>query len=437
VKPKDDDFVNDNDDDLDDDDDIDDIDNLNGQVDYDKFQPFFDNDGLDDDDIDIDDDDIDDDDSEQVDYEKFEAGSKIYQDEEEEEESLSPLPGYLNDNNDHDHVSQQSTSAADELQRRMQEQQRQIDMLISLIKQPQQQQQQQQPIPEMSQVTPLKAMLFIDGTWLYYSVHERDEQQCPIVRKYGRGWQTRYQLDWAALPRVISERLQLQETRQVEIARSSVYTSCKKDTSRRSNRIKMFEDMQSANYDVFMMETVGSGEKCVDIQLAVEMLHYATVPNAYDVAILLSGDKDFLPALIRTRQKGRKVGIVAFRAGCNRALYETPNVKDYDVVWMDDFLDRLVVPKESLKSQISIFTISKVIHDFIAKSGLPRVSSRDIGRYLKLKTLNQRSLLDELKQSYGGLYQFLTVSTCFDVETRNHQDDKAWKKIDPSDRTFW
>jgi putative protein kinase ArgK-like GTPase of G3E family len=51
--------------------------------------------------------------------------------------------------------------------------------------------------------------------------------------------------------------------------------------------MRMFRDMANANYDVYMMETVGQGEKCVDIQLAVEMLHYATVPNAYDVAILL------------------------------------------------------------------------------------------------------------------------------------------------------
>ena len=49
--------------------------------------------------------------------------------------------------------------------------------------------------------------------------------------------------------------------------------------------------MANANYDVHMMETIGKGEKCVDIQLAVEMLHYATVPNAYDMAVLLSGDK--------------------------------------------------------------------------------------------------------------------------------------------------
>ena len=86
-----------------------------------------------------------------------------------------------------------------------------------------------------------------------------------------------------------------------------------------------------------------------------------------------SGDKDFLPALVRTRQKGRKVAIVAMRNGCNRALIETPNVKDYDVVWIDDFLDRLMVPREDALdgNGISIFTISKVIYDFIDKSGLP------------------------------------------------------------------
>lgn len=47
--------------------------------------------------------------------------------------------------------------------------------------------------------------------------------------------------------------------------------------------------MANANYDVHMMETVGKGEKCVDIQLAVEMLHYATVPNAFDMAVILTG----------------------------------------------------------------------------------------------------------------------------------------------------
>ena len=57
----------------------------------------------------------------------------------------------------------------------------------------------------------------------------------------------------------------------------------------------------------------GGQEKCVDISLAVDMLHYATVPNAYDVAVLVSGDRDFIPALVRTRQKGKRVAVCSMR----------------------------------------------------------------------------------------------------------------------------
>lgn len=56
----------------------------------------------------------------------------------------------------------------------------------------------------------------------------------------------------------------------------------------------MFNEMADANYDIHMLESFGNGpEKCVDISLAVEMLHYATVPNAYDVAILLRSVRQF------------------------------------------------------------------------------------------------------------------------------------------------
>ena len=74
----------------------------------------------------------------------------------------------------------------------------------------------------------------------------------------------------------------------MEIVRASVFTSYKKTTDPSSFRVKMFNEMANANYDVHMLESFGTGpEKCVDISLAVEMLHYATVPNAYDIAILL------------------------------------------------------------------------------------------------------------------------------------------------------
>jgi AAA ATPase containing von Willebrand factor type A (vWA) domain len=56
-------------------------------------------------------------------------------------------------------------------------------------------------------LAPLKAMLFIDGTWLYYSLYRRKEEFDPIVKKFGKGWQFRYRFDWNALPRIICEQI--------------------------------------------------------------------------------------------------------------------------------------------------------------------------------------------------------------------------------------
>jgi hypothetical protein len=302
-------------------------------------------------------------------------------------------------------------------------------------------------------VAPLKVMLFIDGTWLYYSIHERKEQDCPIIRRFGKSWQHRYRIDWSALPHILCEDLKdalMQQqvsagSRPAEIVRASVFTSYKADTSPNSYRYKMYQDLKAANYDVHMMETVGKSEKCIDIQLAVEMLHYATVPGSYDVALLLTGDKDFMPAMIRTRQKGRKVGLVSMKRGCNRALYETDGLIDYNVVWLEEHLDRLVVPKEdaelspihSGQSKVSLFTLIKTINDFINNSGFDRVSSRDLGRYLKSLEIGGQPILDIIKDSYGGrgggLSQFLIDAGVYIAEKR----DDELSHTDPTDRAYW
>ena len=214
----------------------------------------------------------------------------------------------------------------------------------------------------------------------------------------------------------------------------------------------MFDSMAECNYDVHLMETVGEGEKCVDIQLAVEMLHYATVPNAYDVAVLLSGDKDFIPALTLTRQKGKQVEVVSMRMGCNRALFESPHVKDYDVLFLDDYLDQLIVPlmKDDInavvssRSQVPIVlavTMLKVIYDFLSHvSG--GVSSRDIGRYLKNMEIGKSSnMLEQLKDVYGGLRHFLAqhgeeVFLILDQRLDVTTGAPVGKK-DSRDKSFW
>jgi uncharacterized LabA/DUF88 family protein len=337
-------------------------------------------------------------------------------------------------------VNENSLSDIQETKRLIEAQQKQIDTLMEVLASSNgnsnvtQQQESEECDPAPMQ--PLKVMLFIDGTWLYYSIHEREDEWCPIRQRYGKGWQFKYNIDWSGLPRAICQALQNQETnigwssilpgsseaaRPIEVVRASVFTSYKADTPKTSFRYQMFQEMLNAKYDVHMLETVGKGEKCVDIQLAVDMLHYATVPNAYDVALLLTGDMDFMPAMVRTRQKGRRVGLVSMRRACNRVLYETANIKDYDVIWLEDHLDEFVreKPQSELRKSnpsISEFALMKIVSDFIANSGRPRVSSRDIGKYIKTLMIGDRCVLNEVKETYGGLYQFLIVSGIYVVE---------------------
>lgn len=100
-----------------------------------------------------------------------------------------------------------------ETKRMIEQQQQQIDLLMKLMNKQGQQQlpsqsassrqshESQYPSTLLAQqkstiVPPLKAMLFIDGTWLYYSLNTRNPKHDAIVAKYGKGWQNNYKVDW-------------------------------------------------------------------------------------------------------------------------------------------------------------------------------------------------------------------------------------------------
>lgn len=125
-------------------------------------------------------------------------------------------------------------------------------------------------------------------------------------------------MDFAKLPQIISDHISQELIRMnpnpsiqraVEVVRVLVFSSFRDEQSSSSQRRDMFETMQALNFEVHLGSYTGGQEKCVDIALAVDMLYYATVPQAFDVAVLVSGDRDFMPALVRTRQKGKRVAV--------------------------------------------------------------------------------------------------------------------------------
>jgi hypothetical protein len=93
-------------------------------------------------------------------------------------------------------------------------------------------------------------------------------------------------------------------------------------------------------------ETKYLQEKCVDISLAVEMLYMSAIPDAFDIAVIVTGDKDFIPALEKTRMRAKKVAICSVRSSCNKDLIKPESrVRDFDVIWLDDYVDDLLIPR--------------------------------------------------------------------------------------------
>ena len=89
--------------------------------------------------------------------------------------------------------------------------------------------------------------------------------------------------------------------------------------------------------------------------------------------MLVSGDRDFIPALMRTRERGKRVAVCSMRNSASLELSD-PNahVKDFDMLWLDDHLDRFIAPVHpDLQSQrpAMLRMLRGVLLDAVAEVG--------------------------------------------------------------------
>jgi uncharacterized LabA/DUF88 family protein len=257
----------------------------------------------------------------------------------------------------------------------------------------------------------LKLMVFIDGTWLYYTMVEGRES-CPIQRRYGRDWKKSHRIDYRALTQLLASNIREQlytqsgSDRVIDLVRTSVFTSTRDDTETDSLRLKMIQDFYSSNFEVHRFVTDGPQEKCVDISLAVEMLYMATVEDGYDVACILTGDKDFIPAMQKTRLKAKRVALASMRNSCNKDLIAPEqNLRDVDVIWLDDYIDSYIVKRHTVTPSDSQ-GLADLVRQYLEEIPGNR-TSREIGRMLQSSVLDKRNALSLLKEGFGTLSSFL------------------------------
>ena len=93
-------------------------------------------------------------------------------------------------------------------------------------------------------------------------------------------------------------------------------------------------------------------------------------------------------------------------------------------------------PSTEKKGILSVFTICKVLYDFIVNGPSNMVSSRDVGRYFKGIHIDENTtLLVDLKNGIGGLSRLVSdeAPSIFEVKQRNIEDSRT---LDPRDKSY-
>lgn len=203
-----------------------------------------------------------------------------------------------------------------------------------------------------------KLMLFIDGSWLYRVIPS-------LSHRYG---DEDYRLDYGRLPTTLASEVgKLLGLGEADLVRTHLFASLPTNTNfndalmveRQQDFFDMLKEEFHYEVELFPIDFRGRRlrrqdrspedlfqpeEKCVDIALASKLLYFAAIPQAYDVAIVLVGDRDYIPLLQHARRLGKRVAIASVKGACPQEFADPQDearVKDVDILWLDDLLGQL------------------------------------------------------------------------------------------------
>lgn len=223
----------------------------------------------------------------------------------------------------------------------------------------------------------IRAMMFIDGSWLYHLI--------PQIRRLNNDFQ--YKIDYSKIPPLAQGELARQmglPPEAVYLMRTHIFGPLPVDID---SQDQTDLDTQSSFYntmsDLYLFETHiheipyrdndgvhrmrardrrdagdpwNPKEKCVDMDLAGCMMYFAAMPNSYDIAILVGGDRDYAPLLGHVRRMGKKVMIVGARnstAGLYISAPGSVGVRDFETVLLDEHLKELELKWEEKEHECS------------------------------------------------------------------------------------
>lgn len=167
-----------------------------------------------------------------------------------------------------------------------------------------------------------RVIIFIDGQNLFHAARDQGEDGVEIGMKN------------------LVEELKGDD----ELVRSYWFDSHREDMNEGKERFFTFLKTNGFRVESLPLREYDDGleEKGSDINLVSEMLHLGYI-DAYDRAVLVSGDEDFVPAIKRVQDQGKIVDVASFD---EQLSYELKKSAD-DTVILDDILSIILRDADS------------------------------------------------------------------------------------------
>ena len=200
----------------------------------------------------------------------------------------------------------------------------------------------------------MKAMVFIDGAWLY-------RNRSSIFRKLGE--ENGCEIDYAKLPRVFCEDVANYLDEDISLVRTNYFgTLPSARSSFSSSKQRSFYDFleRSCGYEMEIHEVDVGGEgghddMWIKMALGASLMFSAAMPGALDVAILIGDDLDYAPVLRRARLFGKRIQLATAHAAdgtqpaLGTSLIWKSRVSDFPPLYIDDHAEEVRLVRESVK----------------------------------------------------------------------------------------
>jgi len=174
----------------------------------------------------------------------------------------------------------------------------------------------------------IRVMIFIDGSNVHWG-----------IKGYNKENKTNLKIDYAKLISLL-----LKSRTLVRV----IYYCSKPIPPGRTSQIKFFDYLRSLGIQVIekplktrydpATNSTRYVEKGVDVALATDLIGMAW-ENAYDVAVIVSGDADYVGAVTKVMSKGKNVEVASFRKCLSKELKDAALTK----IILDDYVPQIKV----------------------------------------------------------------------------------------------